>query len=142
MVAFALGVTVIAIVGSWIAGGILLRTAGLTVALLGALELAINHNRAGIALLAAGAAVWLAGHWHYALRHHYYKSPLAQRVFQQLLPRRLDPSRGWGTPVIAVAARRTATAARTQTSTSRVAPTVASTAARTAHPRFRWPRSR
>src|ERR1035441_4059920 len=100
MLTAAVGIAIVAIVGSWIAGGILLRTGGLIVALLGALDLAINHNPAGIALLAARAAVWLAGHWHYALRHHHYKSPLAQRIFQQLLPVQLDPTAGWGYPVM------------------------------------------
>jgi hypothetical protein len=102
MLTAAVGIAIVAIVGSWIAGGILLRTGGLIVALLGALDLAINHNPAAIALLAAGVAVWLAGHWHYALRHHHYKSPLAQRVFQQLLPVQLDPTGGWGYPVMPV----------------------------------------
>ena len=94
------GIAIIAIVGSWIAGGILLRTGGLTTVLLGALDLSINHNPAGIALLAIGLALWLVGHWHYALRHHHYKSPLAQRIFQQLIPGRLDPTCGWGIPVM------------------------------------------
>ena len=94
------GIAVIAIVGSWIAGGILLRTGGLIIALLGVLDLAIDHNPAGIVLLATGLALWLVGHWHYALRHHEYKSPLAQRIFQQLLPARVDPTRGWAWPMI------------------------------------------
>ena len=50
------GIAIIAIVGFRIAGGILLRTCGLIVALLRALDLAINHNPTAIALLAAGVA--------------------------------------------------------------------------------------
>jgi hypothetical protein len=53
-----------------------------------------------VILLVLGAAFWLGGHWHFALRHHSYKSPLARRVFLQLLPRRLDPTRNWGVPMI------------------------------------------
>jgi hypothetical protein len=40
---------------------------------------------AGLLTLTIGVVLWLAGHWHYALRHHYYTSPLAQRLFQQVL---------------------------------------------------------
>ena len=69
---------------------------GLVVAIFWELVLAVDHSLAGIVLLAIGVLFWLVGHWHYALRHHVYKSPLAQRIFQQLLPRRLDPTRGWG----------------------------------------------
>ena len=32
-------------------------------------------------LFALGVILWLAGPWHFALRHHAYKSPLAQRAF-------------------------------------------------------------
>lgn len=38
-------------------------------------------------------------HWHFALGHHNYKSPLAERVFQQLPPQRLDPTRDRAQPV-------------------------------------------
>lgn len=31
-------------------------------------------------MLALGLAAWLTGHWHYALRHGFYKSLLAERV--------------------------------------------------------------
>ncbi|ADB49820.1 hypothetical protein Cwoe_1391 [Conexibacter woesei DSM 14684] len=37
----------------------------------------------------------LAGHWLYAFRHHVYAGPLVERVFLQLLPARLDPTRNW-----------------------------------------------
>jgi hypothetical protein len=91
-------IATIAIVGSWIAGGILLRTGGLIAALLGALDLAINHNPAGIALLAIGLVAWLVGHWHYALRHHHYKSPLAQRILSTATPRPTRSHRRLGIP--------------------------------------------
>jgi hypothetical protein len=50
-------------------------------------------------MLLAGTALWLAGHWHYAARHHHYKSPLAERIFLQFLSRRRDPTRDWAVPV-------------------------------------------
>jgi hypothetical protein len=39
---------------------------------------------------------WLCGQWHYGARHHCFSSPLARRVFHEVLPRQLDPTRGWG----------------------------------------------
>lgn len=94
-----LAIAVVAIVGFWIAGGVLLRVGGVGVAVFGVLVLAVDHNLAGIVLLVVGVLLWFVGQWHYAVRRHEYKSPLAQRVFQQLLTHRLDPTRGWGWPV-------------------------------------------
>lgn len=49
------------------------------------------------ALLAViGVLAWLAGQWLFAVRHHYFRSPLARRVFLETLLRRLDPTRRWG----------------------------------------------
>ncbi len=105
MLTTAIAIAVAATVGFWVAGGLLLRLGGLIVAILGILTLTLNGSLAGVILLATGLALWLAGHWHYALRHHDYKSPLAQRLFQQLLPTRLDPTRGWVSPVAEMPAR-------------------------------------
>jgi hypothetical protein len=99
MLAAAIAIAVVVIVGFWIAGGMLLHFGGLVVAIFGILVLAFDHSLAGITLLVVGVLLWLAGHWHYALRHHVYKSPLSHRIFQQLLPDRLDPTRGWSWPV-------------------------------------------
>lgn len=99
MLLAAVGIAVIAVVGFWIVGGVLLRAGGLIIALLGVLDLAIYGNPTGIIPLLIGILLWLIGHWHYALRHHEYKGPLAGRIFYQLLPRRLDPTRNWTTPV-------------------------------------------
>jgi hypothetical protein len=90
MLTVAIAIAVIVIVGFWVVGGVLLRAGGIIVATFGVLVLAIDHSLAGIILLAVGVLFWLAGHWHYALRHHEYKSPLAQQAFQQFLPHRLD----------------------------------------------------
>src|ERR1044072_8979728 len=35
----------------------------------------------GIVVFAVDAALWLAGRWHYTLRHGHYKSPLAGFFF-------------------------------------------------------------
>jgi hypothetical protein len=39
--------------------------------------------------------LWTLGHWHYALRHHTYKSLLARRLFIDVLPNWADLTRNW-----------------------------------------------
>jgi hypothetical protein len=93
----------VAILGSllvvWLLGGALLRIGGLLLVLAGGLGVALQHNASGILVLAIGALLWFAGHWHYALRHHEYKSPLAGYVFLRWAPAWLNPTHGWGGPV-------------------------------------------
>lgn len=102
------GVILLVILGLWLLGGVLLRLAGVLLVGVAVLGLAFPDAAGGssggqallaLALLPAGLVVWLAGQWHHAWKHHYYRSPLAQRVFQQLLPVRLDPTRGWSVPI-------------------------------------------
>jgi hypothetical protein len=102
MFATIIGISIIIVVGFWMAGGVVLRVGGLMWAVFGALILAIDHSLVGIVVFGFGFVLWLAGHWHYAVRYHAYKSPLAQRIFQQVLPARFDPSRGWGQPVVLI----------------------------------------
>jgi hypothetical protein len=94
-----IGIAIIAVVGFWILGGFFLRAAGIVFAFTGAIALIILHDPVALFMLVLGFVMWLAGHWHFALRHHAYKSPLAQRIFLQVLPPRYDPTRGWGVPV-------------------------------------------
>jgi hypothetical protein len=94
-----IGIAVLVAGGFWLFGGVILRAGGAFLALLGALALVLLGNAFGIVILAIGVALWLAGHWHFALRHHAYKSPLAERIFDRL-PARFDPTRGWGVPVV------------------------------------------
>ena len=49
----------------------------------------------GIVVFAVDAALWLAGRWHYTLRHGHYKSPLAGFFFCRCGTRlvRSDPQR-------------------------------------------------
>lgn len=83
----------------WLLGGLLLRIGGLTLAVAGGVGVGLEHNPNGLLVLAIGAVLWLAGHWHYALRHHEYKSPLAGYVLMRWAPGWLDPTRGWAIPV-------------------------------------------
>lgn len=91
---------VLVVVGAlvaWKLGSIVLRALGLLLFALGLAGLALPGSGVvgEILLCLAGAAIWLAGHWLFAFRHHVYRSALAQRVFLSMLPSRLDPTRNW-----------------------------------------------
>jgi hypothetical protein len=69
----------------------------------GGLLLTATTGSPSAALIAVlGAVAWLGGHWLFAVRNHYYASPLARRVFNQALPRTLNTARRWGTRVLPV----------------------------------------
>jgi hypothetical protein len=94
------GIATFAIAGFWFFGGVVLRVAGAVFMFAGLVSLIMLANPVALVMVVIGLAMWLAGHWHFALRHHEYKSPLARRVFLQALPPRYDPTRHWGAPVI------------------------------------------
>lgn len=83
----------------WLLGGVFLRIGGLLLVLVGGFGVGLQRDPNGILVLAIGALLWLAGHWHYALRHHEYKSPLAGYVFLRWAPGWLDPTRDWAIPI-------------------------------------------
>jgi hypothetical protein len=81
---------------TWKLGSFVLRAVGMLLivsTLVG--ELYAPRVIFGLVGMAVGLALWLAGHWLYAFRHHVYRGTLAQRIFLQVLPERLDPTRGW-----------------------------------------------
>lgn len=93
---FASGVLVALAV--WRLGGFVLRVVGITLATCG-LVLTAATGSPGMAIVSVlGGIAWLAGHWLYAFRHHYFRSPLARRIFVEVLPAAFDPTRGWGVP--------------------------------------------
>lgn len=94
-----LGVALLALIGFWLLGGLLLRIGGAILALVGAAALALTGDPEALLAVAIGVALWLAGHWHHGLRHNEYKSPLARHVFCRWAPTRLDPTRGWAVAV-------------------------------------------
>jgi hypothetical protein len=97
---------VLAALIAWCLGGALLRLGGGLLGI-GGLLLTASTGSARMALAALiGVLLWLAGHWLWALRHHYYRSPLARRIFLTVLPAQLDPTWGWGVPNIPPGARR------------------------------------
>lgn len=83
----------------WLLGGVMLRIGGLLLVLAGGIGVGLQHDANGLLVLLIGALLWLAGHWHYALRHHEYKSPLAGYVFLSWAPAWLDPTCGWAVAV-------------------------------------------
>jgi hypothetical protein len=102
----ALGLVLLVLVGLWLFGGLLLRIGGALLAFMSVAALAFTGSPDALLATAIGAALWLAGHWHYALRHHTYKSPLARYAFCRWAPTRLDPTRGWAVAVSEEAAGR------------------------------------
>jgi hypothetical protein len=90
----------------WLTSGILLRAGGLLLTFGGLLITASTGAPTMAAASILGGLAWLAGHWLFALRHHYFRSPLARRIFLQALPAPLDPTRGWGLANIPPGSRR------------------------------------
>jgi hypothetical protein len=82
--------------GTWLLGGAVLRVGGVLLAAVGLLSTAVTGSLSAALLAVIGALAWLVGQWAYGARHHYFRSPLARRVFLQVLPRRFDPTRRWG----------------------------------------------
>lgn len=97
MTLFAVGTVALGLFFAWFLGGVLLRLSGLVLALAALAVLALTGDGNAIVVFAIGAALWLAGHWHYALRHGDYKSPLAAFLFCRCAPAWLDPTRDRGT---------------------------------------------
>lgn len=84
----------------WVLGGVSLRIGGLTLCLAGAAGMTTNPDLSAALLIGMGALMWLGGHWHYALRHQEFKSPLARHVFCRWAPEWLDPTAGWASAFV------------------------------------------
>lgn len=79
----------------WLLGGFVARVGGLLLVFAGTANLALSPQMGAVVLIGIGAALWLLGHWHHALRHQSHKSPLARHVFCRWAPTWLDPTRNW-----------------------------------------------
>jgi hypothetical protein len=88
-----LGAVALGLLIAWRLGGVLLRAVGAVLIFSGIVALAVLGDGVGILVSGIGAGVWLAGHWHYALRHQEYKSALARQIFCRWAPAWLDPTR-------------------------------------------------
>jgi hypothetical protein len=91
---------IVALLVFWLLGGILARLGGLLLVFAGIANFALVTNGSALLLIAMGALIWLAGHGHFALRHHEYKSPLARYVFCRWAPSWADPTRNWAVAVV------------------------------------------
>jgi hypothetical protein len=89
---------VLVALGIWLLGGIVLRVGGVLLVAGGLLSTATTGSPSAALLTMLGGLAWLAGHWLFAVRHHYFSSPLARRIFLETLPARLVPTRQWGIP--------------------------------------------
>lgn len=87
---------IIAAICVWLFGGFVLRVCGALLAVGGLASTALTGSPGMAVAAILGSLAWLAGQWLFGLRHHYYRSPLARRVFHQWLPARFDPTSGWG----------------------------------------------
>ena len=83
--------------GLWLFGSAVLRLGGAVLAVGGLLSAAATGSLAMALTTILGVLAWLAGHWLFALRYHYFRSPLARRVFNDVLVP-LNPTRRWGVP--------------------------------------------
>lgn len=99
MTLVTLGIAILGLLGLWLLGGFVLRLSGLLLFIAGSAGLTIGGDANGILVAAIGALCWLGGHWHYALRHQEYKSPLARHIFCRWAPAWLDPAQDWSVPV-------------------------------------------
>jgi hypothetical protein len=96
----------LAALGLWLFGGPLLRLGGVLLAVTGLWLTASTGSPMMAAASVLGGVAWLAGHWLFAVRHHYFCSPLARRIFVRVLPAQFDPTRGWGVPNVPRGGRR------------------------------------
>jgi hypothetical protein len=100
-----LATCVVVALGLWLLGGVVLRVGGVPLAVGGLLSTAATGSLAMAIATVVGAMAWLAGHWLFAVRHHYFRSSLARRIFIDALPA-LNPTRRWGIPNVPPERRR------------------------------------
>lgn len=98
MIAATVGSLILGALALWFLGGFVLRIVGLLIFVAGVVGVA-SGSAGGTLVAVLGALGWLAGHWHYALRHQEYKSPLAGHLFSRRPLSWLDPTRDWSVPV-------------------------------------------
>jgi hypothetical protein len=89
----------------WLFGSTALRIGGAALSVSGLVSTVVTGSPAMAVASLLGVLAWLAGHWLFALRHHYFCSPLARRIFTDALTL-LNPTRRWGIPNVPPERRR------------------------------------
>ena len=84
-----IGFLALAVIGVWTFGGIALRIAGAVIALAGLLDVGLSGRAIGLVVFALGVFLWLAGHWHFRLRHGTAKSALVEWLARRPGSRRI-----------------------------------------------------
>src|ERR1700730_5037172 len=86
-------------IGAWLLGGSVLRVGGVLLVAGGLLSTAATGSPAAALATVLGGLAWLGGgNGTTPPRHHCFSSPLARRIFLEVLPQQLDPTTGWGIP--------------------------------------------
>jgi hypothetical protein len=71
---------------AWTLAGLVLRIGGAVLAVGGLLVTALTGSPWALLTATIGSLAWFAGHWLFAVRHHFFASPLAHRIVVQVLP--------------------------------------------------------
>jgi hypothetical protein len=85
MTVTGLSLTALVLAGFWLFGGLMARAGGALLMLAGLVGVAAIGDANGLIVFALGAGMWLAGHWHYALRHRGFKSTLAEQLLSRFV---------------------------------------------------------
>jgi hypothetical protein len=88
-----LAIVLLAALAVWVLAGLIMRFGGALLAARGLLLTAMTDSPSAALLAVVSALAWLGGHWLFAVRHHYFASPFARRVFNQALPHTLNTTR-------------------------------------------------
>jgi hypothetical protein len=83
----------VALIGLWLFGGIAVRLLGIIAVATGLLQALAGQDPGALLLLPVGLALWLAGHWHYLLRHRVFKSVMAERILARRPVEHAGPDR-------------------------------------------------
>jgi hypothetical protein len=85
MTVASLSMAALALAGFWLFGGLVARVGGALLMLAGLVGVAAISDANGPIVFVLGAGMWLAGYWHYALRHGGFKSTLAEQLLSRFV---------------------------------------------------------
>lgn len=65
MIISVIGIAILAIIGFWLFGGVVLRVVGAVFVLVGLISLITLADPTALLMVVIGLVMWLAGHWHF-----------------------------------------------------------------------------